>query len=69
MVNKDQGHEENTRSLLLLTPARTLLQILQTLPLPADHGAHAAQGGALQLLAAVQGVPVLHEPHVIFGNT
>lgn len=46
-----------------------MLQVLQALLLSPDDGAHAPQGRALQLLAAVQGVSVLHEPHVIFGHT
>lgn len=47
----------------------TLLQILQALFLSLDDGAHAPQGGPFELLAAVQGVPVLHQSHVVLGDT
>ena len=45
-----------------------LLQIGQTLRLPLHDGGHPAQGGLLQLLAPVQAVPELEEPHVVLGH-
>lgn len=47
----------------------TLLQILQTGLLPLQDGAHPPQSGPLQLFAAIHRIPVLHQTHVVFGNT
>lgn len=47
----------------------TLLQVLQTGLLPLQDGAHPTQSSSLQLFAPVHGVSVLHQTHVIFGNT
>lgn len=47
----------------------TLLQILQTGLLPLQDGAHPTQSGSLQLFAAIHRIPVLHQTHVVFGNT
>uniref|UniRef100_A0A0E9WL69 Uncharacterized protein n=1 Tax=Anguilla anguilla TaxID=7936 RepID=A0A0E9WL69_ANGAN len=45
-----------------------LLQVLQALLLPLQDGTHPAQSCPLQLLTAVQGVPILHQPHIVLGN-
>lgn len=46
----------------------TLFQILQTGFLPLQDGAHPTQSGSLQLFAAIHGVSILHQTHVIFGD-
>ena len=45
-----------------------LLQVLQTLVLSPHDGGHPAQGRPLQLLAPVQGVSELEEPHIVLGH-
>ena len=45
-----------------------LLQILETLVLSPHDGRHPAQGRPLQLLAPVQGVTELEQPHVVLGH-
>ena len=45
-----------------------LLKILKGLVLTLHDGGHPAQGGLLQLLAPVQAVPELEEPHVVLGH-
>lgn len=50
-------------------PVLTLLQILQTGLLSFQDGAHTTQSGSLQLFTPVQRVSVLHQTHIVFGNT
>ena len=45
-----------------------LLQVLETLVLSPHDGRHPAQGRPLQLLAPVQGVTELEQPHVVLGH-
>ena len=45
-----------------------LLQITQALILPPHHGRHPSQCRPLQLLASVQRVAKLEQPHVILGH-
>lgn len=47
----------------------TLLQILQTGLLPFQDGAHTTQSGSLQLFTPVQRISVLHQTHIVFGDT
>lgn len=46
-----------------------MLQILQAGLLTLQDGAHPTQSGSLQLFAAIQRIAVLHQTHVVFGNT
>ena len=45
-----------------------LLEIPQALVLPPHHSCHPAQSRSLQLLAAVQRVAELEQPHVVLGH-
>lgn len=54
---------------LRATAAVTLLQILQTGLLPFQDGAHTTQSSPLQLFTAVQRISILHQTHVVFGDT
>lgn len=47
----------------------TLFQILQTRLLSFQDGAHTTQSGSLQLFTPVQRISILHQTHVVFGNT
>ena len=50
------------------SPPAHLLEVPQALVLPAHDGGHAPERRALQLLAPVQGVAELEEPHVVLGD-
>lgn len=54
---------------MTLSLSVTLFQILQTGLLPFQDGAHTTQSGSLQLFAAVQRISILHQTHIVFGNT
>ena len=45
-----------------------LLQVLQALVLPLHDGAHPPHGSFLELLAAVQGIAILQQPHVVLRD-
>ena len=45
-----------------------LLEVLQALVLPPHDGRHPSQRGPLQLLATVQTVPELEQPHVVLTH-
>lgn len=47
----------------------TLFQIFQTGLLSFQDGAHAPQRGSLQLFTPIQRIPILHQTHIVFGNT
>lgn len=47
----------------------TLFQIFQTGLLSFQDGAHAPQRGSLQLFTPVQRISILHQTHVVLGNT
>lgn len=51
------------------TSRGTLLQVLQAGLLSFQDGAHATQSGSLQLFTPIQRVSVLHQTHVVFGDT
>lgn len=48
---------------------QTLLQIFQALFLSFDNCAHSSQSSTFQLFAAVKGITILHQPHIVFSNT
>lgn len=52
-----------------VTDTVTLFQILQTWLLSFQDGAHTTQSGSLQLFTPVQRIAILHQTHIVFGNT